>query len=42
MGSICTSPFDGDDFYDLDMKKALDVQVFNASMALYKDEQRRR
>ena len=36
MGEICTSPFDGDSFYDLNMKKAMDVQIFNASLALYK------
>ena len=38
MGEICTSPFDGDSFYDLNMKKAMDVQIFNASLALYKAE----
>lgn len=34
MAEVCTSPFDGD-FYDLDMKKEMEVQIFNASLALY-------
>ena len=35
MAEICSSPFDGDSLYDLDMKKAMDIQIFNASLALY-------
>ena len=36
MGAICTSPFDGDGHFDLNMHQKLDAEIFKASLALYK------
>ena len=34
MAEICTSPFDVT-FWDWDTKKVIEVQIYNASLALY-------
>ena len=34
MSEICTSPFDGDDHYDLDVAKELEMEIWRASLAL--------
>ena len=36
MAEISMSPFDGDFSYDLKMNEEMEVQIFNASLALYK------
>ena len=36
MAEISMSPFDGDFIYDLKMNEEMEVQIFNASLALYK------
>ena len=36
MGELCTSPFDGDSFYDIDVEHEIDTQIINASIALSK------
>ena len=34
MSEICTSPFDGDDHYDIDVDKELEMEIWRASLAL--------
>ena len=34
MSEICTSPFDGDKHYDIDLVEELDIEIWKASVAL--------
>ena len=34
MSEICTSPFDGDEHYDIDLDEELDIEIWKASVAL--------
>ena len=34
MSEICTSPFDGDEHYDIDLVEELDIEIWKASVAL--------
>ena len=34
MSEICTSPFLGDKYYDIDLVKELDMDIWKASVAL--------
>ena len=36
MAEVCRSPFDGDSVYDVHVEEEIDVQLFNASLALYR------
>ena len=38
MSEICMTPFDGNYFFDLKMSKEMDIQIYNASLALYQGE----
>ena len=40
MAEICMSPFNGSNIYDLKMGIEMEVQIFNASLALYKAHHR--
>ena len=35
MAEICESPFDYDNYWDVDVKREIDIQLFIGSLALY-------